>query len=301
MTRDILPIFSGGTGRSGTTVVGKLLSRHPDIRGGKPYEIRFINDRFGLLDLCYGVESFERSWKRMASSLYLNFISPQKRSLFFRNFESRMRGKWWERTNRIENTSGLFRSLTVEDREEILAIFKRQFQRDRIQASRNFLFDYLERQQHNRGERHWIDTTPLNISVADRIHLLFPSAKFIHMKRDGRDTVASVLKERWGPNDPIKALKWWERRMEISNVALAAVPKSLVLELDLEALVVTDREASYARLFEFLGIEDSAKTREYFDNDMPAERVRIGKYRGEISDWQRLDREYEKALARLST
>ena len=65
--------------------------------------------------------------------------------------------------------------------------------------------------------------------------------------------------------------------------------------------MVTDREASYARLFEFLGIEDSAKTREYFDNDMPAERVRIGKYRGEISDWQRLDREYEKALARLST
>lgn len=300
MTRDLLPIFSGGTGRSGTTVVGKLLSRHPDIRGGKPYEIRFINDRFGLLDLCYGVESFEHPWKRLASSLYLNFISPRKRSLFYKNFESRMRGKWWERNNRIDNTSGLLRALSIEEREEILAIFKKQFPRDHIQASRNFLFDYLDRQQHNNGEKFWIDTTPLNISVADRIYLLLPNAKFIHMKRDGRDTVASVMKEKWGPKDPLKALSWWEKRMRISNDAIAAVPKSQVLELDLEALVVTDREGSYERLFEFLGIGDSKSTRKYFKEEMPADRVRIGKYRDEISDWQRLDLEYEKALARLN-
>ena len=300
MTHPVLPIFSGGTGRSGTTVVGKLLSRHPRIRGGKPYEIRFINDRFGLLDLCYGVEKFEAPWKRSASSLYINTISPRKRALFFRGFETRMRGKWWERKNRIDNASGLFRSLTIEDREELLATFKRQFPDDHIGASRNFLYRYLELQKHNKGEPLWIDTTPLNISVADRIHSLFPEAKFIHMRRDGRDTVASVLKENWGPKNSIAALKWWERRMEISLQALAAVPKNQVLELDLEALVVTDREASYQRLFDFLGVEDSEETREYFEKEMPSDRVRIGKYRNEISEWQKLDLEYEKALARLS-
>ena len=301
MSRDMQTIFSGGTGRSGTTVVGKLLSKHPDIRGGKPYEIRFINDRFGLLDLCYGVETFERPWKRTVSALYLNYISPRRRTLFFNNFESRMRGKWWERKNRIKNDSGLFRSLSVDDREEILAIFRKQFPRDPVQASRNFLFDYLERQQHNKGESFWIDTTPLNISVADRIHLLLPDARFIHMKRDGRDTVASVLKESWGPSDPIKAMHWWEKRMKISNEALSAVPRSQVLELDLESLVVTDRENSYERLFDFLGIKDSQGTRRYFKEEMPADRVRIGKYRNEIGNWQELDREYEKALARLSS
>lgn len=299
MTRDILPIFSGGTGRSGTTVVGKLLAKHPQIRGGKPYEIRFINDRFGLLDLCYGVEVFEQPWKKFASSAYINFLSPRKRTLFVKNFENRMRGKWWERNNRINNPSGLFRSLSIEDREEILAIFRKQFPRDHVQASRNFLFDYLERQSHNKGESHWIDTTPLNISVADRIHLLLPNAKFIHMKRDGRDTVASVLKENWGPKDPFKALRWWEKRMEISIDALAAIPKSQVLELDLEALVVTDRKESYARLFDFLGIDDSKETRSYFKNEMPADRVRIGKYRNEIKEWKELDKEYEAALGRL--
>jgi hypothetical protein len=121
------------------------------------------------------------------------------------------------------------------------------------------------------------------------------------MKRDGRDTVASVLKESWGPSDPIKAMHWWEKRMKISNEALSAVPRTQVLELDLESLVVTDRENSYERLFDFLGIKDSKETRRYFKEEMPADRVRIGKYRNEIGNWQELDREYEKALARLSS
>lgn len=299
MRDQIAPVFSGGTGRSGTTVVGKLLSKHPEIRGGKPYEVRFINDRFELLDLCYGVEGYEQPWKRVLSYNYTHWISPRNRTLFMKQFEKKMRGKWWEWKNRINETSGLFRSLSLEDREELLTIFKRQFPRDQIQASKNFIYGYLDRQSHNKGEKTWIDTTPLNISVSDRIYLLLPGAKFIHMKRDGRDTVASVLKENWGPKNPIKALKWWEKRMEISLDALQAVPKSHVLELDLEALVVTDREESYQKLFDFLNIESSKETRKYFDKEMPADRVRIGKYRSEISDWQKLDKAYEEVLARL--
>ena len=301
MISSVLPIFSGGTGRSGTTVVGKLLSRHPEIRGGKPYEIRFINDRFGLLDLCFGVEEFEPAWKRFLSGTYLSKVSPKKRTLFFKGFEHRMRGKWWERKNRIDNTSGLFRSITLEEREELLAIFREEFPRDHLKASHDFLFNYLERQKHNKSEPYWIDTTPLNISVADRIHRLFPEAKFIHMKRDGRDTVASVLKENWGPKDPLAALKWWERRMTISNQALSKVPESQILELDLEALVVTDRESSYQRLLDFIGVEDSSQLRTYFDEEMPSHRLQIGKYRDEIKDWEKLDQYYEDVLARLNS
>lgn len=137
MSQSALPIFSGGTGRSGATVAGKLLAKHPDRRGGRPYEIRFINDRFGLLELCYGVESFERSWKKTAFLLNIKLISPRNRTLFMYRFESRMRGNWWEQKNRIGVQSGLFRSLSAEDREEILSIFRKQFPRDQIQASRN--------------------------------------------------------------------------------------------------------------------------------------------------------------------
>ncbi|MGA0914194.1 MAG: sulfotransferase family protein [Candidatus Nanopelagicaceae bacterium] len=300
MRSQTLPIFSGGTGRSGTTIIGKLLSQHPEIRGGKPYEVRFINDRFGLLDLCYGVENFERRWKQTFSQIYLNLLSPRKRTIFFKQFESNFRGKWWLRENRIGEASGLHRSISEQEREELLLTFKKQFPRDHIQASRNFFFDFLYYQRHNRGEQIWIDTTPLNISVADRIYLLLPEAKFIHMKRDGRDTVASVLKEKWGPKTPTSAMRWWIRRMNISMEALRSVPKDQVLELDLEKLVVTDREKSYRQLLEFVGVDDVPQMRKYFEVEMPAERVRIGKYRDEIPTWKDLDKLYFNALEKLN-
>jgi len=292
-------IFSGGTGRSGTTIVGKLLSKHPDIRGGNPYEVRFINDRFGLLDLCFGVEDFENFWKKVSTSIYINNISPRKRTFLMKKFEQSFCGKWWERKNRLEEVSGLHRSISLRDREEILETFKRQFPRDHIQASRNFLSDFLERQHHNQGEKIWIDTTPLNISVSDRIYLLFPQAKFVHMKRDGRDTVASVIRENWGPKTPQAALRWWEFRMSISIRALRAIPASQVLEMNLEDFVVRNREASYSRLLDFVGVNDSREMRKFFDRNMPADRVQIGKYRNEIADWKSLDKAYEASVERL--
>jgi hypothetical protein len=292
-------IFSGGTGRSGTTIVGKLLAKHPDIRGGLPYEVRFINDRFGLLDLCFGIEDHENFWKKASTSLYINHLSPRNRTLLIKKFEERFRGKWWERKNRIGEISGLHRSISLRDREEILRIFRRQFPRDHIQASRNFLSDFLNRQRHNQGEKSWVDTTPLNISVSDRIYLLLPQAKFIHMKRDGRDTVASVLRENWGPKNSQAALRWWEHRMAISLCALRAIPASQVLEMNLEDFVVRDRETNYARLLDFVGVDDSQVMRDFFDRNMPSDRVHIGKYRNEIPDWKKLDKAYEASLERL--
>ncbi len=52
------PVFIGGTGRSGTTVLGRTLSLHKDIFT-IPFETRFIVDPYGLRDL---VASLTDSW-----------------------------------------------------------------------------------------------------------------------------------------------------------------------------------------------------------------------------------------------
>ena len=44
------PIFTGGTGRSGTSILGDFIGAHPSILR-LPYEIRIFTDRGGLLDL----------------------------------------------------------------------------------------------------------------------------------------------------------------------------------------------------------------------------------------------------------
>ena len=47
-------ILSGGTGRSGTTIVGKLLTRHSKICISRPTEIKVLTSGNGLLDLLLG-------------------------------------------------------------------------------------------------------------------------------------------------------------------------------------------------------------------------------------------------------
>ena len=87
--------------------------------------------------------------------------------------------------------------------------------------------------------------------------------------------------------------------MSISIRALRAIPASQVLEMNLEDFVVRNREASYSRLLDFVGVNDSREMRKFFDRNMPADRVQIGKYRNEIADWKKFDEAYEASLERL--
>ncbi|MBM3720126.1 MAG: hypothetical protein FJW51_05805 [Actinobacteria bacterium] len=84
-----------------------------------------------------------------------------------------------------------------------------------------------------------------------------------------------------------------------SLLSLRAIPRDQVLELNLEDLVVNNRRESYSRLLDFVGIEDNQSMHEYFDKEMPSERLRIGKYRDEIPDWQELDKAYLASSERL--
>ncbi|NQW31749.1 MAG: sulfotransferase, partial [Actinomycetales bacterium] len=44
------PVFVGGTGRSGSTIVGDLLDHHPAITVTIPMEVRFITGNNGIAD-----------------------------------------------------------------------------------------------------------------------------------------------------------------------------------------------------------------------------------------------------------
>ena len=45
------PLFVGGSGRSGTTIVLNLLKDHPQIHASLPREVKYLTSRFGIIDL----------------------------------------------------------------------------------------------------------------------------------------------------------------------------------------------------------------------------------------------------------
>src|SRR6185503_330056 len=63
------------------------------------------------------------------------------------------------------------------------------------------------------GGKRWIDASAENLMVATPLALMFPKAKFIHLRRDGRSVVrsmlASGLSEDWA-NDFSRASQVWK-------------------------------------------------------------------------------------------
>jgi hypothetical protein len=119
------------------------------------------------------------------------------------------------------------------------------------------------------------------------------------MVRDGRSTAASVIAERWGPDVPSEAISWWETRMRRAHEGLEGVAPESVLVMSLEDLVVLDRDASYRRVLDFLGLEDDPVMRAFFDEQMPAERVGLDKWRSRVPDPDAFQSDYQRAAAAL--
>ena len=215
-----------------------------------------------------------------------------------RQFDSRMRKQWWERTNRLGRSSGLHRAMSEQQREEMIRKLHVSVKADSARAGREFLDDLMKAQGVT-SERFWVDTSPPNAVCADRIFQVAPDALFVHMVRDGRDTAASVMAEPWGPSTPQAAIAWWEGRMRRAHHSLGKVPGQQVLTVSLEDFVVREREATYAELLDFLGLSDRPRMRRYFSEEMPADRVNVGAWASRVADPQMLESLYVQARDRL--
>ena len=134
---------------------------------------------------------------------------------------------------------------------------------------------------------------------ADQIHKLLPEARFINVIRDGRDVAVSISKERWGPNDPYAALSWWANRVHRAAVALKRVNPESVLQFRIEDLIVHEREKSYSNLLNFLKLEESEVLREYFAEQLTAEKLHTGRWHNEVKDSVRFNAKYKALCKKL--
>ena len=264
MDNKVLPIFTGGTGRSGTTVLGTLLGKHSQVWATLPRELRFLTDRFGLLDLTI---------VGTAPSLLPAAI---KERLFLR----RLNGEWWYRVGPDGHERGLHRGVLPHEFERA----QQQFRESQVNPAdrARLLIEMVDQAARRNQASMWVDTSPANAMNANRLISLLPDALVIHVVRDGRDACASVVSRKWGPNDPLSALDWWRKRMLLSHRGISSAPKEQTMNLILEDLLANDREKSYKDLLRFLGIDDEPAMQDFFNHQMTAERGHIGRWKEDI-------------------
>jgi hypothetical protein len=300
MPAEFIPLFSGGSGRSGTTIVVNLLKNHPEIHSSLPREIKYLTSRYGLVDLNFGrkillEEDFNGVRNNFLAGIN-NRIGKRKEEIFL----SYLKSKWWSEVGKKGKPRGLVQGVTEEQLMKISTQFRSNYKKDLLAASRELFYDLSTCQFKTDGIRYFADSTPVNTMQANLINQLFPDALFINMIRDGRDVAYSVSKERWGPGDPFKALKWWGNRVLISHQSLSQLGGEKYLEIRLEKLISLDRENQYRNILSFLDISDHLTMREYFDYEMRPEKMSQGEWKSKVPNPIAFDKEYDKVLAKLT-
>lgn len=81
----------------------------------------------------------------------------------------------------------------------------------------HFLRIFMDEMTRNCDKRRWVEKTPAHAWSVTTLQRHFPSAKFIHVVRDGRDVAVSMRREGWTPEfggDRLRQLLWagslWE-------------------------------------------------------------------------------------------
>lgn len=293
-------VFVGGTGRSGTHVVAKLLGRSRELEDIR-MEVRFHCDPGGFPDLLSGEASVDE-------------------------FVRRLRGFWWRRyrgggrppdilpwLSLGREPRGLHKIVEREHFEDTVADFEMATIRAMLNESRaemrvacrTLFVDMLWPIAIEKQVTGLVEMSCDNVAQADALRRLFPEAKFIHVVRDGRDASASRVQQGRHllyPRTRSQGLQWWEQRVRRIERELGAVAPEQVHTVSLDMLVQPWRQRRGLKaLLEFVGLHKQPRIRRYFRRHISPEVGNLGRWRQGLSRrrQERLRAEYEEVLDRM--
>jgi hypothetical protein len=266
------PVFVGGTGRCGTTILGGLLGSHPDYVA-IPVEARFHASQDGLPGVLRGT------------------VAPEA-------FARRMREHWYARPGRPKLSTFVERDAL----DAALARFLERAPHDPLAAARGLIEELLGGYARAMGRHGWVEMTPINsIWGAPALARLYPQMRMVNVVRDGRDVAGSLIGIGW-LTDVSEALRWWEVRIGQAHRLCRALPEGSLHSIAFERLARDDRAGALRELCDFLDWPAQAAMERFMEERMRPEDAHIGRWETGLSAAQRafLAEEYPAALARLN-
>jgi hypothetical protein len=112
------------------------------------------------------------------------------------------------------------------------------------------------------GDKNPHYASPDNEGTLPMIAELYPRSQFVHIVRDGRDVVSSLIRKRKPNGDPwidfAGAHRVWTGHVDVATEFCASMPEDRAFELRYEDLI-TDDLAWAERVISFLGLEMTPK------------------------------------------
>ncbi len=113
-----------------------------------------------------------------------------------------------------------------------------------------------------RGKSRYADKTPQHVLHVELLARSFPGSRFVHLIRDGRDVVPSLLENRHGPTRFADAVDYWRTRVLAGRRAGDQLGPSRYREIRYEALVA-DPPGTLADICAFLDLAYAPEMLEY--------------------------------------
>ena len=254
-------VFVGGTGRSGTHILGRLLGNHPRF-ADVPIEARFHCNKRGLGDLLEGRVSLG-------------------------GFLAKLREFWWHRVRVDDQPRGLYNLMRRARFDAAADRFEAGYHDDPVAACRRLFDDLLGGVAESEGKPGLVEMSSHNVKEAQTLRRLFAEARFVHTVRDGRDSASSVTTKTWGPRSHHRRRSTGGptacgRSMPGFAARRTAPSSPLGRTACTRSCSTTSSPATasraYARLLAFLGVEDDAAIRGFFDAEMSAGGANRGRW-----------------------
>lgn len=258
----------GGTGRSGTTILKVIFSKHQKTIANIP-EWRFTIDPDGLVDFYNTVTT---SW-----SPYLYDLKLSRLKRFLHNIgRSRPISRFLQlAVNKLKIAQSIPIKITgqyalidiinycpqyfylvdklikqlTEFNDKGVWVGKRfgesnKFAYGSVDGSDDlaktlsfFYYSVIDGIQGSQDASHYVEDNTWNILYFDTLLKLIPNAKLVHIYRDPRDVVASFSMQNWMPNDFLRSAKIYADLMKRWHKVRTLLPKDSFKEISLESLI----------------------------------------------------------------
>jgi hypothetical protein len=242
------PILIGGTGRCGTSILGAMLMESPKIFPFfEPDALHRLFVRYFLrVQLPFG----------LSRQIYANRLS---RSLIYS-------ANWY----RLQATEPLEESFSAQTVNAALEASFRDCRRtgDYLAQFDEFCGRLLGGFVSKAGRKRWCVKQPGYLyKNLDTVYRMHPKMRFIHIVRDGRDVISSMVEQPWAKRWPkpmrfAMALNKWSKTLVRGARLEKDIPKGQFLTVRFEDLI-NDTDYVLSSIFEFVG-EESSFSLEYF-------------------------------------